>query len=197
MAPAKTKPRLERGRVYRTRDLERWAKNPTRLARQLVDVGKLVPLAHGLYLCPRQSRFGSLPPQPEELMRVFLNEGSFVFTGPAYWNALGLGSTAMFARPLVYNTKRSGEFKLGGQTYVLRRVSFPRKTLREWYVVDLVQHHVEAGVALDDVERELTRAIRSGSFETEVLRKMATDYGTRRTQSLVERAIGAALKATA
>lgn len=197
MAHSKIKPRLERGRVYRTRDLERWAKNPTRLARQLVDEGQIVQLAHGLFLCPKQSRFGPLPPRPEELMRAFLGGGPFVFTGPAYWNALGLGSTAMFAKPLVYNTKRSGEFKLGGQTYVLRRVAFPRRALAEWYVVDLVQHHVEAGVSLDELEKELARAVRSGSFDIETLRKMATKYGTHGTQSLVERAIRARIETAA
>ena len=41
-------------------------------------------------------------------MRTFLDGGPFVFTGAERWNALGLVSTAAFAAPLVYNTKRSG-----------------------------------------------------------------------------------------
>jgi hypothetical protein len=55
-------------------------------------------------------------------MRAFLDGGPFVFTSPERWNALGLGSTAVFAAPLVYNTKRSGAFELGGRRFVLRRV---------------------------------------------------------------------------
>ena len=47
-------------------------------------------------------------------MRAFLDGGRFVFTGPERWNALGLGTTALFATPLVYNTRRSGTFELGG-----------------------------------------------------------------------------------
>jgi len=38
----------------------------------------------------------------------------------------GAGITALFAAPLVYNTKRSGTFELGGRKFVLRRVAFPR-----------------------------------------------------------------------
>lgn len=197
MTRTKIQPTLERGRVYRTRDLGRWAQNPTRLARRLVEEDQLVPLAHGLFLCPRQSRFGPVPPAPEELMRAFLGEERFVLTGPAYWNALGLGSTAMFARPLVYNMKRTGEFKLGGQTYILRRISFPRKPLPEWYVVDLVQHHVEAGVTLDQVERKLTRAVLAGVFDMDALGRMATKYGSHQSRSLVDRAIDAAVEAAA
>ena len=45
-------------------------------------------------------------------MRAFLDGGPFVFTGPERWNALGLGTTAMFAVPL-YITKRDGTFAFG------------------------------------------------------------------------------------
>jgi hypothetical protein len=54
----------------------------------------------GLELLSR--KFGPLPPSDDELMRAFLNAGAFVFTGPEYWNPLGLGATAMFASRLVY-----------------------------------------------------------------------------------------------
>ena len=85
---------LEPGRVYRTRDLATWSANPPRLAKRLVDQGELVPLAHGLFARPKQSRFGPVPPLDEEIMRAFLDGGAFVFTGPERWNALGLGTTA-------------------------------------------------------------------------------------------------------
>lgn len=95
---------LEPGRVYRTRDLATWSANAPRLAKRLVDQGELVPLAHGLFAHPKQSRFGPVPPLDEEIMRAFLDGGPFVFTGPERWNALGLGTTAVFTVPLVYNT---------------------------------------------------------------------------------------------
>src|SRR3990170_8802520 len=81
--------------------------------------------AHGLFVHPRRGRFGVVPPSDEELLRAFLCGAPFVLTGPDRWNALGLGTTAVFAAPLVYNTKRSGTFELGGRRFVLRRVAFP------------------------------------------------------------------------
>ncbi|MFN0061924.1 MAG: hypothetical protein ACKVPX_05350, partial [Myxococcaceae bacterium] len=123
---ASAHPQLEPGRVYRTRDFLTWTANAPRLAKRLVREGRLVPLAHGLFAYPRRSRFGTVPPTDEELMRAFLEGGLFVFTGPERWNALGLGTTSVFAAPLVYNTKRSGTFELGGRPFVLRRVAFPQ-----------------------------------------------------------------------
>ena len=139
-----SQPQLRPGRAYRTKDLAAWSANAPRLAKRLVREGQLVPLAHGLFVHPRRGRFGDVPPTDEEVMRAFLDGGRFVFTGPERWNALGLGSTAMFATPLVYNTKRSGTFELGGRRYVLRRVAFPDRPTAEWFVIDLFENAKDA-----------------------------------------------------
>ena len=138
--PAPAQPRLEPGRVYRTRDLTTWGANPTRLARRLVREGRLRSLAQGLFYAPKSSRFGPVPPEDEEILRAFLGSDEFVLTGPPYWNALGLGTTAAFPVVLVYNTRRSGEFAFGHRRYRLRRVRFPRRPSAEWYVIDLLEH---------------------------------------------------------
>ena len=91
--------------MYRTRELGQWSANAPRLAQRLVRDGQLVQLAHGLFAAPKRSRFGDVPPTDEALLRAFLGGEPFVFTGPERWNALGLGTTAVFATPLVYNTK--------------------------------------------------------------------------------------------
>lgn len=179
------------GRVYRTRDLAAWSANAPRLAKRLVREDRLVPLAHGLFTHPRKGRYGDVPPEDEEVMRAFLDGGKFVFTGPERWKALGLGSTAMYAAPLVYNTKRSGTFELGGRRFVLRRVAFPPRPVPEWFVVDLFENADGAGVAPVDVAAALQRAVAAGQFDTERLREMAKRYGTRRTRLLVERALAA------
>jgi len=82
---------LEPGRVYRTRDLAAWSTNAPRLARHLVEQGALVPLAHGLFIHPRHSRFGQVPPVDEEVMRAFLGGAPFVFTGPSGGTRWGSG----------------------------------------------------------------------------------------------------------
>jgi hypothetical protein len=184
--------RYRPGAVYRTRDLRRWARNPTRLARDSVAGGELVRLAGGLYACPRKSKFGALPPSDEAIMKAFLDGAPFVFTGPERWNQLGLGSTARFASRLVYNTKRSGEFLFGNKRFVLRRVRFPRRPSPEWFVVDLLEHHGMAGVDLDLLKKNLVGALRLDRFDPDELVRMARRYGSKATQALVGRVIAAA-----
>jgi len=187
--PAAASPRLRRGRVYRTKDLGRWGENPSRLAKRLTRDKELVELRHGLFYRPKQSRFGVVPPSERELLRALLDGGPYLLTGPDQWNALGLGSTAVFASQLVYNTKRSGVFQFGNQRFVLRRVRFPRHPTPEWFAVDLIQNHEMVGVALDDLGDGLERAVAAGRLRAEELRRAADKYGTRRTQTVVRRAV--------
>ena len=188
--PAPSVP-LRRGRVYRTRDLARWSGNPTRLANRLVERGLLQRLAHGLYLHPSESRFGSVPPTDRELLRAFLGGAPYVVTGPEAWNALGLGSTAMHADTLVYNTKRSGMFRLAGRTFRLRRVAFPRNPPKEWFAVDLLERADEAGVSRREVASAVAAAVEAGRLDAETLRAMAERYASKSVQVL----LGSALEA--
>jgi hypothetical protein len=183
------KPELDPGRAYRTRDLRRWSANPTRLARRLVVEGALCEAARGLYYAPHRTRFGLVCASDEELLRAFLGGERFLLTGPPYWNALGLGATAMFAVTLVYNTRRSGEFQLGGRRFLLRRVYFPENPSPEWFVVDLLQHHGMAGVALGVLREGLVATLRTGRWDRARLRLMAETYGTKATLSLVDDAL--------
>jgi hypothetical protein len=188
---AASKPELNPGHVYRTRDLRVWSANAPRLAKRLVREGELVPLAHGLFVHPKRGRFGVVPPLDEEVLRAFLDDTPFVFTGPDRWNALGLGSTALFAMPLVYNKKRTGVFELGGRKYMLRRVPFPEAPVAEWFVVDLVEHADQAGVARSEVVRALAQALATGRFDRERLREMAGRFASKATRTLVESALPA------
>ena len=190
--PAAARPRLKPGKVYRTKDLARYGKNTPRLAKRLVAEGQLRPLAHGLFVHPEKSKFGSVPPNSEELMRGYLNRGRFIFSGPRQWNALGLGSTALFASQLVYNDVRTGEVELGGRRFTLRRVAFPNSPTAEYYAVDLIKNHRKAGISLRRIEEKLGRAIARRRFEPTRLRQIAKRYGTRSAETVVENAIVAA-----
>src|SRR3990172_5724149 len=188
---APTHPQLEPGRVYRTRDLAAWSANAPRLAKRLVRDGALLPLAHGLFVHPRRGRFGVVPPSDEELLRAFLGGAPFVLTGPDRWNALGLGTTAVFAAPLVYNTKRSGTFDFGRRRFVLRRVAFPPDPTPEWFAIDLFEHADQVGASRADLAKALARAIARGAFDQERLAEMAKRYGARATQEMVRSALEA------
>lgn len=192
---AAAEPNLAPGRAYRTRDLRPWGENPTRLAQRLVHEGKLRMAAHGIYYAPTQSRFGPAPASDEELLRAFLDGAPFLVTGPPRWNALGLGSTAVFAATLVYNTKRTGEFTLDGRRFILRRVYFPDAPTPEWFIIDLLQHHEAAGVALSELRAALVETLRAGRWDRGQLWAMAEAYGTRKTQAFIGAALAQAVAA--
>jgi hypothetical protein len=162
------------------------------LAQRLVREGQLRRLAHGLFVHPERSRFGEVPPTDEELMRAFLGGSDFVFTGPEHWNALGLGSTAVFAARLVYNAKRSGLFDFGGRRFLLRRVAFPTQPSPEWYVVDLFENAAQAGVSPQDLAGALQRALPRGLLRKERLAAMAERYATKANAALITAAIAEA-----
>ncbi len=183
---------LQPGHVYRTRDLAIWGANPTRLAQRLVQEGRLHRLAQGLYHAPKESRFGPVPPEDREILRAFLGDEDFVFTGPLYWNALGLGATAAFPAQLVYNRHRSGEFQLGGSSYWLRRVRFPEQPFLEWYLIDLLEHHKMVGQSLSELEAALVVALKQGRFDTFRLEQTSRVYATKKIQDLVDRALQSA-----
>jgi hypothetical protein len=142
-----------------------------------------------LFYAPVQTRFGKAPPSETELLRAFLGGDPFVITGPPKWNAMGLGSTAMFASTLAYNTKRTGEFNFDGRRFVLRRVLFPENPPSEWFVVDLLQHHEMVGASLTDIENRLVATLQEGRWDQKRLQTMAAEFGTKATLARVERCI--------
>ncbi len=184
---------LDPGTVYRTAALRRWGQNPTRLAARLERDGLLKRLGHGLVYVPRKTRFGDAPPTEEALLDAFLDGTPYVVTGPPRWNALGLGSTALHVHALVYNTKRSGSFALGGRTFELRRVAFPSEVCPEWFVVDLLRNSNAAGVDRADLLVNLGKALRAGRFDPRLLLRMAEQFGNREVADLVRRTVGVAV----
>ena len=180
------------GRVFRTRDLASLTANPTRTAKRWVDEGLCTRIRQGLYAVADMTKFGLAPPDRRDLLMAFLGDDAFIITGPPVWNTLGLGSTQMFAHPLVYNRKRSGLFNLGGRTFDLRRVQFPDQPSLEWFVIDLLENL--ASVCLDGSETVefLAARLSEGAFNPEALADMASSFGTKATQALVRRAVEAA-----
>ncbi len=185
--PARQEVQLDAGKVYRTSHLARWGANPTRLAGRLESEGRLEKLSQGLYYAPEQSHFGVVPPSDEALLDAFFDGSPWLLTGPPRWNALGLGSTQLFARPLVYNTMRTGTVRIGRRTFELRRVSFPSEPTAEWYVVDLLRNAESVGLTREKLEPRLRASLEEGRFSASRLAEMAGRFGRRAEQKLVRR----------
>lgn len=138
---AQLKSHLVAGHVYRRTDLEAWSNAVDRHLQELQEDGTLQRVAPGLYYYPKVSAFGNTPPGDKELIRAFLKDDRFLLTSPNDYNKLGLGTTQLYNKLVVYNHKRHGEFKLGNRNFTFqRKPHFPEKVTTEFLLVDLVNN---------------------------------------------------------
>src|SRR5690606_28602770 len=129
---------LKRGQVYRRGDLVEWSASVDRHLMELVDGGILKKLSHGLYYYPRYTVFGMVPPDEKVLVSSFLKDDKFLLTSPNDYNKLGVGTTQLYNKRVVYNRKRHGEFELGGRKFFFHaKPRFPKEVTQEFLLVDL------------------------------------------------------------
>lgn len=182
------KRKLKPGQVYRRADLTPWSTAVDRHLRAAVEAGVLTKLAGGLYYAPRQTAFGEAPPRDDVLVAAFLKGGPYLLASPNAWNALGVGTTQLHNKTVIYNHKRHGRFALGGRTYDFRmKPAFPRKLSYEFLLVDLVNNLDQVGEDPGEV-LERVRA-RLPSANTARLRRAARTYGTERARKFFARAL--------
>ncbi|MGB4342320.1 MAG: hypothetical protein WBJ03_01740 [Moraxellaceae bacterium] len=132
---------LKPGRVYRRADLLAVSTSVDRHLQALVQAGDLRKLAQGLYYAPRKSVFGELPPDDAELVRSFLRDDDFLLFSPSAYNTVGLGTTQLYNRTVVYNRKRHGHFRLGNREFDFRvKPRFPHTLSTEFLFVDLLNN---------------------------------------------------------
>ena len=140
-AVAQLSAELKAGKVYRREDLARLSKAVDRHIRELVDGGQVLKLAQGLYYVPKQSKFGPLPPEDDQLVEGFLRDKEFLVFSPSAYNTVGLGTTQLYNRTLVYNHKRHGVFQLGKRHFDFRvKPRFPSRLTVEFLYVDLLNN---------------------------------------------------------
>ena len=95
----------------------------------------------GLYACPKQTEFGKAPAADDKLVEAFLKDDRFLLASPNAYNGLGVGTTQLYDKTVVYNHKRHGNFALGGRMFEFRaKPSFPKTLSKEFLLVDLVNN---------------------------------------------------------
>jgi len=176
---------LRPGQVYRRQDLARWSNAVDRHLKQLVEEGTLTKLRGGLYLFPKDTDFGKAPAEDEKLVGGFLRDHRFLLASPNAYNALGVGTTQLYDKTVVYNHKRHGDFLLGGRRFAFRvKPAFPRKLTREFLLVDLVNNLDQLAESRDEVlARVKTKA---ASYDARRLQHAARDYGNVSTKKFFQ-----------
>ena len=90
----------------------------------------------------------------------------FLVFSPSSYNAVGLGTTQLYNRTLVYNHKRHGVFRLGNRQFDFRvKPRFPKKLSREFLYVDLLNNLEELAEDRAHVRGELAGGMRLPSLD--------------------------------
>jgi hypothetical protein len=180
------KSRLRPGYVYRRQDLAVWSNAVDRHLKQLVNDGTLTKLAGGLYSFPKETVFGKAPAEDNMLVEAFLKDTRFLLASPNAYNSLGVGTTQLYDRTVVYNHKRHGDFVLGGRKFTFRvKPSFPKTLTKEFLLVDLVNNLDQLAEAKNEVLERVTE--RASSLNARRLQRAVRDYGSMRTKRFFER----------
>lgn len=177
---------LRRGKVYRREDLTKYSNSIDRHLEELQQDGTLEKVGPGLYYYPKKSPFGNVPPDDKELVRSFLKDDKFLITSPNAYNSLGVGTTQLYNKKVVYNRSRHGIINIGGKTFEFKSVKdVPSKVTREYLVVDLLNNLEDLAEDHDEVKKSIVRLARHlnpKSFRTNVRR-----FGKVRTKKFLEK----------
>jgi hypothetical protein len=177
---------LRPGQVYRRQDLARWSNAVDRHLKELVADGTLTKLRTGVYLFPKDTVFGKAPAKDEKLVETFLRDHRFLLASPNAYNALGVGTTQLYDKTVVYNHKRHGEFSLGGRKFEFRmKPAFPRKLTPEFLLVDLVNNVDQLAESREEVLARVKKT--AGAYDAPRLRHAAREYGNMRTKKFFQR----------
>lgn len=169
------------GQVYRRADLAVYSSNVDRHLAKLVAEGRLMKLSQGIYAAPKATAFGQAPPEAEVLLKAFLKDDYFVVYGPSQFNALGLGTTQLYNKLIVFNRKRVGEYTLGGRTYTFYRWrEAPKQLTPEFLVVELLNRLDQLSENRERVVEQLKGKLKD--FSRRKLLHAVSHYGTLSTQ---------------
>ena len=184
------KQHLKPGGVYRREDLARFSNAVDRHLKQLVETNVLKKLRGGLYAYPKETTFGPAPANDDTLVEAFLRDKRFLLASPNAYNSLGVGTTQLYDKTVVYNHKRHGDFQLGGRKFAFRvKPHFPKSLTREFLLVDLVNNLDALAEAKSEVLDRVKE--RASGFDGPRLRRAVRDYGNVRTRKFFDQLLQA------
>lgn len=178
------KSRLKKGAIYKREELQKWSTSIDRHLSELTGEGTLKKVGPGLYHFPKKNAFGFEPPEDERLIRKFLGNDSFLITSFNSFNALGIGTTQLYNKQIVYNHLRSGDILLGNKIFTFKkRSSFPSRPTKEFLLVDLL-NNLES--LAEDQPKVLEKALKKAkSLDQPSLEFAVGKYATPRTRKLL------------
>lgn len=176
---------LKKGKVYRREELAEWSKSVDRHLEELLNEGVLEKLSQGLYYVPKTSVFGKVPPDEDVLVRGFLKDDRFLLISPNSYNALGVGTTQLYNKKVVYNHKRHGIFKLGNRDFEFQlKHYFPSKVTKEFLLVDLANNLDNLAEDHNDLLNKLLA--KASQMAPQKLEQVVLKYGNAKTKKILK-----------
>ena len=172
------------GVPYRRQALSRYSGAIDRDLSYLVKEKLLRKIGPGLYVKPKVSRFGLLPPDDKALVSSFLKKDFLMFSRTDY-NKLGLGLTQTYNEMIVYNHERHLKTVLAGRLFSFQRPSngFPRTMTKEFLLVDLLNNLKQLSEDTSHLHKKIRLNIKT--FNMSKLHSLAEAYGKVSTKKFI------------
>lgn len=107
---------------------------------------------------------------------------------PNLYNSLGVGTTQLYNKKVVYNHKRHGKFRLGNRDFEFQvKHHFPSKVTEEFLLVDLANNLDHLAEDNNDVQDKLLA--KASKMPSKTLRQAVTKYGNAKTKKLFKTVI--------
>jgi hypothetical protein len=118
------------------------------------------------------------------LIKKFLDNEDFLITSFNSFNALGVGTTQLYNKQIVYNHLRSGDIRLGNKLFTFKKKSaFPKKPTKEFLVVDLINN---LDSLAEDQPKMLEKVLKKVmSLDKHSFGHAVEKYGTPKTRKLL------------
>lgn len=123
---------------------------------------------------------------PSRFPPIFQFTIPFILLTYNLYNTLGVGTTQLYNKRVVYNHKRHGEFMLGKRTFSFCiKPHFPKKVTKEFLLVDLVNNLKNLA---EDKEQVLEKIYSKRQFfDVKKLERATKNYGSVRIKKLLGR----------
>lgn len=189
-SPQKLLRELHYGKVYRRQELTLFSKSVDRDLQRLTKDGALKKVGAGLYLYPKQTRWGLLPADAKDLVKSFLKTSDFLMVSNNDYNALGLGMTQLWNEVRVYSKRRHQKVILGGTKFDFQVPfnGYPHEVTPEFLFIDLMNNLNNCGESPSAVKEKIALSV--NRFNKTLLAKLSQMYGKLATKKYFDDLLG-------
>ena len=181
---------LSQGKVYRRKELLAHSRSVDRDLKRLEKEGSLQKVGTGLYLYPKNCRWGFLPAEAKELARSFLKTSDFLLISNNHYNALGLGMTQLWNEVRVYNKRRHQKIDLGGLQFDFQVLfnGYPSELTVEFLLVDLLNNISQCGESPVKMKEKISKSL--DKVDKTLLFDLSQEHGKLATKRYFQQLLG-------